>query len=218
MSLLVLCWAFAATMITAPSSEEILARVADTNARRHVIAYSGIREYRLINVRFAKEATVVARMIHRPGEGKHFTVLKRSGSAALTEIVERLLVSEADASVAAKRGDHEISSANYRSYVRGIEIIAGRACYAIHLMPKRKSRYLIEGTLWVDPATYGVVRLQGSPSGSVSMWLSKPYVTQEFSDIGGWWLPSRTRSFSSGRLLGTSELEIRYTDYQINGL
>ena len=168
MSLLVPWWVFAATMITAPSGEEILARVADTNAKRHAVAYSGIREYRLRNTKFAKEATVVARMIHGPGEGKHFTVLKRSGSAELTGILERLLAFEADASVAAKRGDHEISSANYRARLRGIEITAGRVCYVIDLSPKRKSRYLIEGTLWVDQASYGVVRLQGSPSGSVS--------------------------------------------------
>jgi hypothetical protein len=117
--------------------------------------------------------------------------------------------------VPAKRSDHEINPANYRVRFRGTEIMAGRFCYVLDLLPKRKSKYLIEGTLWIDSISYGVVRLQGSPSASVSIWVGTPHITQEFSEIGGLWLPTSMRVFSSGRLLGASELEIRYTDYQI---
>jgi hypothetical protein len=147
-----------------------------------------------------------------------FTVLQRSGSLQLAGIVERVLASEEDISVPAKRGDHEISPANYRARFRGTETIAGRFCYVIDLLPRRKSKYLIEGTLWIDPASYGIVRLQGSPSASVSIWVGTPHITQEFSEIGGLWLPTCTRFVSSGRLLGASELEIRYTDYQIHNV
>ena len=218
MSPLLSWFVLAAGVGTAPSSEEILARVADTNSKGRAVVYSGIREYRLRNTKFAKEATVVVSMTNGPGEGKKFRVLKRSGSAQLAWIVERLLASEADASANAKRGDHEISPANYRAYLRGTEITNGRACYVIELAPRRKSKYLIEGTLWVDATSYGVVRLQGSPSASVSMWVGTPQIMEEFIEIGGLWLPSRTRSVSSGRLLGTSELDIQYTDYQIKAL
>ena len=218
MSLLVPWYVLAATLVTMPSGEEILARVSDTNARRRAVAYSGVREYSLRNARFAVEATVLARMSYRPGEGMHFTVLKRSGSIKLAGIVERLLASEADASVAAKHCDHEISPANYQARFRGTETMAGRVCYMIDLMPRRKSKYLLDGTLWIDTGSYGVVRLQGSPSASVSMWVGTPHITEEFSEISGLWLPSHTRSVVSGRLLGASELEIRYTDYEIKDL
>jgi hypothetical protein len=154
-------------------------------------------------------------MIHRPGEGMHFTVLKSSGSVKLAGIVERLLALEADASVAPKRCGYEISPVNYQARFRRTETIAGRVCYVIDLMPRRKSRYLLDGTIWVDAGSYGVVRLQGSPSASVSMWVGTPHITEEFSEIGGLWLPSHTRSLSTGRLLGASELEIRYTDYEV---
>jgi hypothetical protein len=157
-------------------------------------------------------------MTYRPAEGVRFTILRRSGSSQLAGIVERLLASETEASIPAKRGDHEISPANYRARFRGTETTDGRSCYVIDLLPRRKSKYLIEGTLWIDPASYGIVRLQGYLSASVSMWVGAPHITEEFSEIGGLWLPSCTRSVSSGRLLGTSELEIRYTDYQIHDL
>ena len=218
MSPLVPWYVLAATLVTMPSGEEILARVSETNARRRAVAYSGIREYSLRNARFAMEATVRASMIHRPGEGMHFTVLKSSGSVKLAGIVERLLAFEADASVAPKRCDYEISPVNYQARFRRTETIAGRLCYVIDLMPRRKSRYLLDGTLWVDSGSYGVVRLQGSPSASVSMWVGTPHITEEFSEIGGLWLPSHTHSVGTGRLLGASELEIRYTDYEIKDL
>jgi hypothetical protein len=205
----------AAALGSAPSSEEILARVANTATKRHAISYSGLREYKLRNVRFAKEAKVVVHEMYRPGEGKQFTVLERSGSTRLIGIVEKLLASEAEASRPQKRFDNGINPANYEARLRGTGTIAGRACYVIDLKAKHKSKYLINGTLWVDPNSYGMVRMEGSTAASISMWLGAPQIVEEFSEVAGLWLPSRTRSVSSGMLLGTSELEIRYTGYQV---
>ncbi len=198
-----------------PSGEEILARVADNSTKRHAVGYSGLRRYSLRNLRFLKEATVSVGVTYRPGEGKHFTILERSGSVKLTAIVERLLASEAEASRPTRLTDHQISPANYATRLRGMETTAGRLCYVIDLTPKYKSKYLIKGTVWVDHSSYGIVRLDGFTAASLSMWVGSPQVTEEFSEIAGLWLPTYTRSVSSGFLLGTSELEIRYTDYRI---
>ncbi len=73
----------------------------------------------------------------------------------------------------------------------------------------------MKGTAWVDRSSYDLVRLEGITSASVSMWIGTPHIEIEFSQIDGLWLPVRTGAVSSGLLLGTSELEIRYCDYVI---
>jgi hypothetical protein len=206
---------FTTTLGTEPSSDEILARVADSNISRHAVAYSGLREYKLRNLRFAKEATVSVHVTYRSDVGTNYTVLERSGSAKLTGIIEKLLASEADVSRPAKLAEYEFSPANYKASLRSTETKAGRTCYVIDLLPKHKSKYLIRGTAWVDRASYAVVRLDGVTAASVSMWVGTPHIQLEFSEIDGVWLPTHTGAVSSGLFLGTSELEIRYTDYLI---
>jgi MucB/RseB N-terminal domain len=200
------------------SSDEILARVVDRATARLLVPYSGLRVYKLRNKRFDKQARVSVRMTYRPSEGKRFTVLERSGSERLTAILDRILASEAEESRPSKITEHEIGPENYRTYLRGTERVNGRPCYVIGLKPRHKSKYLIEGTLWVDSGSFGVVRLDGSTAASVSIWVGSPRITEEFTEIAGLWLPSYVRSVSSGIWLGTSELEIHYTSYQVGDI
>jgi hypothetical protein len=197
------------------SSGEILARVADSCFKPHSVAYSGVREYRLRNYRFDKEATVSVQVTYRSAEGMKYTVLESRGSTKLTDIVVKLLASEAAVTRPAKLAEYEISAANYDASLRGTEATTERTLYVIDLVPKRKSKYLIRGTAWVDRSSYTVARLEGVTAASVSMWVGAPHIQQEFKEVDGFWLPIHTAAVSSGLLLGTSELEIRYTDYLI---
>ena len=205
----------ASTLGSDPSNDEILERVAANNVKHYAVAFSVLREYKLRNLRFEKDAAVYVQVTYRPSEGMTYIVLERSGSPKLTEIVEKLLASEADASGPTKLARHLISPANYAVYLRGTEAKAGRSCYVVDLVPKHKSKYLMKGTAWIDSSSYDVVRLEGATSASVSMWIGTPHIEMEFSQIDGFWLPIHTRAVSSGLLLGTSELEIRYWDYFI---
>jgi hypothetical protein len=201
-----------------PTSNEILARVLNNSIKSQAVRYSGLREYRLRNFRFDKEATVSVQTTYLPDVGTKYTVLERRGSAKLVEIVEKLLASEADASKPAKLTEYEFSPAHYEACLRGTETIAGRTCYVIDLVPKHRSKYLIKGTAWVDRSSYALVRLDGVTAASVSMWVGAPHIQLEFSEIDGIWLLTHTGAVSSGLFLGTSELEIRYTDYLVRDL
>jgi hypothetical protein len=169
------------------------------------------------NLRFGKHASVMVRMTSRPGEGKQFIVTERSGSTKLIEIIEQLLASEVDSSHPGKTGDHEIGPSNYRASVLGSETVAGRDCLVLTLEPKTKSKYLVGGTAWVDKVTNGLVRLDGTTAASISLWIGKPHVVEDFSLIDGLWLPIHTISKSASLLLGESDLDIRYMNYQVNG-
>ena len=205
----------APTLGPEPSNDEILERVAANNVKHYAVAFSVLREYKLRNRRFEKEAAVYVQVTYRPNEGMTYIISERSGSPKLIEIVEKLLASEADASAPTKLARHLISPANYAVYLRGTEVQAGRSCYIVDLEPKHKNKYLMKGTAWVDRGSYDIVRLEGATSASVSMWIGTPHIEIEFTQIDGLWLPVHTGAISSGLLLGTSELEIRYWDYFI---
>jgi hypothetical protein len=204
-----------ATLEKTPSGDEILARMVDTGTKRQAVTYSWFEECRLHNLRFEKEAVVFAQVTYSPNEGKLFTVLERQGSPKLAEIVEKVLATEAEASRAGKLRDHEIGPSNYVAILLSSETRAGRACYVLGLTPKRKRKYLIKGTVWVDRDSYDLVRLEGVTSTSVSMWAGSPNIQEEFSEFDGLWLPIHALAVSSTLLLGTSELEIRYKDYKV---
>lgn len=198
------------------SSDEILTRVAEGSAgRQQSLGYSSLRQYHLRNIRIAKEAKVRARVNYNSADGFQYSILDRSGSTMLAGIIEKLLAYEADESRPGNHRGHEIAPSNYCSRYRGLETEGGRPCYVLDVTPIHNDKHLIKGTLWIDAENYAVVKLEGRTSTSVSIWIGTPRITEEFTEIGGLWLPSHMRATSSGFLLGTSELEIQYSDYRI---
>jgi hypothetical protein len=202
----------------APSGDEILARIDCENNRRHVQLkeYSGSRQYTLQNSRFGKQAAVVVLVSYRQLEGERYTVLTRSGSDRLSSIIDKVLASEAGASVPREDARHQINSANYRGRLLGTEVAAGRSCYVLDLAPKLKNRFLIVGKAWVDAGSYAVVRIEGQFAASFSILLGTPSISEEFVEVNGFWLPARVRSVTSSFLLGPTELDILFSNYQLD--
>jgi outer membrane lipoprotein-sorting protein len=199
-----------------PSLAEILSGIESENNRRQVLLkeYSGSRQYTLSNIRFGKQAAVAVRMNYREVEGERYTVLMRSGSGRLNDIIDRVLVSEAVASLPAEQARHQITAANYRVRLLGTESAAGRNCYLLELEPRVKNRFLIVGKAWVDAGSYAVVRVEGQFSASLSVLVGAPHIREEFIEVHGFWLPSHVRSISSSLLLGPSELDILFSGYE----
>jgi hypothetical protein len=202
----------------APSSNEILARIESETNRRHVQLkeYSGSRQYTLHNTRFGKRAAVDVLMNYRQVDGERYTVLTRSGSDSLNSVIDKVLASEAGASVPPENALHQISSANYRVRLLGTEVAAGRSCYVLELSPKIKSKFLIVGKAWVDADSYGVVRLEGQFAASSSVLIGAPSISEEFIEVQGFWLPGHVRSITASLLLGPTEMDILFSNYQLD--
>jgi MucB/RseB N-terminal domain len=198
-----------------PATEDILAHVSAATSRHHSVEYAGQRRYALKNLRFGKSADLTVDVRFHPRHGKTFTIVNRSGSEKLISIMEKLLASEAESSRPAMWARHDIGPQNYHARLRGVETVNGRSCYVLDLAPKSRSKYLISGTVWVDRETYGLVRLDGTTSASVSFWVGSPHIVQNFAPVQGVWLPQHATSISQSALLGQSELEIQYSDYRI---
>jgi hypothetical protein len=215
---LLLAFAFAQSYLALPSGDQILAGVESETSRRHLQLkdYSGTRQYTLKNQRFGKQADTGVRMDFRPLEGERFTVVTRSGSDKLNGIIDDVLASESLASVAPENARHEISAANYRVRVMGTEMTGGRSCYVLELTPRMKSRALIAGKAWIDVASYAVVRIEGKFAASVSSLVGAPRITEDFVDVHGFWLPGHVRSITSSFLLGPTEMDIVFSNYQLS--
>jgi negative regulator of sigma E activity len=202
----------------APSSEEILARMETETGRRHDLLkqYSGSRRYTLQNTRFGKEAEVGIEMRYHEPDGERYTVVTQSGSDKLIGIINTVLTSEARASKSPENAQHQVSAANYRVRLLGTEILAGRRCYVLGLTPRLKSRYLIVGKAWVDSESFGTVRIEGRFATSISMLVGAPQLREDFVEVNGFWLPGHVRSVTSSFLLGPTELDIVFSNYQVH--
>ena len=60
-------------------------------------------------------------------------------------------------------GSTDITSKNYDFLLVGEDDINGQRCYVLQLLPRRKSRDLFRGTIWVDANTYLPRRIDGNP-------------------------------------------------------
>jgi hypothetical protein len=201
------------------SGDEIIARVEIENVRRHSILkdYSIALQYTLQNARFGKQAAAGVLMRYRQVEGERYTVLTRSGSGSLNSVIDKVLASETGASIPPESAHHQINGDNYRVRFLGTEFAAGRSCYVLELTPRVKSRFVIIGKAWVDAESYGMVRLEGKFAASTSVWIGAPTLSEQFVEVQGFWLPAHVQSVSSSLLLGPSEMNIFYSNYQLHG-
>jgi hypothetical protein len=200
----------------APSGEEILRRLENETNRRHLELkeYSGARQYTIQNLRFGKQAAVEVIMNYRQSEGERYTVLARSGSEKLNGIIDKVMSGEAGASVPPEKARHQITAVNYRARLLGTDMAAGRTCYVLGLTPRSRNKFLIVGKIWVDAGTYAVLRIEGQFAASLSVLVGAPRITEEFTEVNGFWLPRHLRSVTSSFLLGPTELEIAFSNYQ----
>ena len=201
-----------------PSGDEILARMESANGRRHDLLkrYTGSRQYTLQNARFGKEAAVGIEMKYHEPDGERYTVLTQSGSDKLIGIINTVLASEARASVPPENARHQVSAANYRVRLLGTEVVEGRTCYVLALTPRTKSRFLIVGKAWVDAESFGTVRIDGQFAASISLLVGAPRLREDFVEVNGFWLPGHVRSVTSSFLLGPTELDIVFSNYQVD--
>lgn len=201
----------------APSGNDILAKVETGNARRHLTLteYSGARQYTMQNERLGQEAAAAVLLRYRLIGGDKFTVVTRSGSVQLNGIIDKLLLSEAVASLPPENDRHQINAANYRVHLLGTESAAGRNCYVLALWPRIKSPFLIVGKAWIDAESFAVVRMEGQFAASMSVLVGAPRITEDYVEVHGFWLPGHVRSITSSLLLGPTLLDIQFSNYQV---
>ena len=100
--------------------------------------------------------------------------------------------------------------------VRGIQALSGTQCYVVKITPRLRHFSLIEGTAWFDVEGFALMRIEGKPASSPSLWAGKPLIERVYSIVDGLSFPQHSRATTKGFIAGKSELDIDYSEYVVS--
>jgi len=196
----------------------LVAAVNDAESRRgsDVTTITSMRRYVLKNKRWDKDAVMYVRVTEHVGEGKKFDMVRMENADGLQKrVFMKLLEGEVEAAKHDVEADSALTSSNYDFTVVGSETLQGRQCVVLDLTPKRHTKYLLVGKVWIDPKEQAVLRVEGQTARSLSFWIGKPQIRQDFRKVQDIWLSAANRSVSDVKLIGRTELVIDYLEYEI---
>ena len=189
---------------------------AELSREAHLVGYMVAEHYTIRNSHFSRPAEAVVRTNYKRGQGKAYTVLSRTGSSLLANsVLDRLLREESQMSRGVARQGAIITSANYDMQLVAREPLDGTMCDVVELTPKRKSPYLLKGRMWLDAADTTLVKIEGKPPTSASLFEGRPQISREYRKIDGFALAVHSHAVSTNLFLGKSIVDIEYRDYRL---
>jgi outer membrane lipoprotein-sorting protein len=225
-------WSFAAILVLFLSAIPIPAQqpddatiVRDIDAAvktrlDHIAGYTVHEHYAVYrdNDEIHPVAEMLVKTVYRQETGKSYTILTESGSAIIrSQVIGRLLDNEKTINQPGNRELSWLTSANYEMKVKpgGTQLLDGRSCYLISLTPRRKTPYLVDGTLWVDSRDFQIAKIEGVGSKSPSILTGTVQMMRQYTEIDGWAMAAHARAVSSSFLFGQTIVKIDYQDYAI---
>lgn len=180
-----------------------------------LLRYSALRTYSVV---YHGMGTLSARMqvevTYDAERGKSFRIISQSGAMLLRDaVLKRALDSEKEASK--MKATTALTPANYSFHLMGTGQVNGQPAYILDVKPLKPEKFLYRGTIWVDAASFGVMKIEGAPAKNPSMWISHATISVTDELTNGFWLPQETRSQTTVRLGGRATLTIDYGHYQI---
>jgi hypothetical protein len=209
----------------APQANAAVAAAMETTAacmsqaavqnQAHLRSYTVTREYGLFGQKQEKtRSQVIATVTFRPPDSKNYRIQGTEGSIFGETMVRRVL--ERETALAKDGGASSISQDNYGFQFLRDEVANGRPCFVLQLFPKRKDSNLLRGTIWVDPDTYLIRRIEGEPQRSPSWWLRDVHIVFLYADVDGMWLPTSSQFTAKVRLFGLSTMLAHDLGYSIS--
>ncbi len=168
------------------------------------------RGYLLLDKKEEAKAQVVAMITVLPPDNKQFWIESSSGGMG-EKVLREVLNKETEPPQDAQK--KELSPDNYDFQLLGEQPLEGRRCYLLAIKPKRDEKDLIRGKLWVDAASYNIVRVEGSPVKTPSWWIRDLYILMNFTEVDGMWLRTFTHAVANVRFKGKYVMESRDLEY-----
>jgi hypothetical protein len=163
-------------------------------------------------------AEMTVKTTYRKDTGKSYTVVSQSGSELIRKFVlGAILDNEQRLNLPGTREGAWFTSANYEMTLKpgGSQQVDGRNCIVLALTPRRKTPYLIEGTLWVDSRDGSIVQVQGTAAKSSSLLTGPTQVVRQYENIGGFPQATHVRAVSDSMMFGQTIVKIDYQGYQV---
>jgi hypothetical protein len=144
-----------------------------------------------------------------------FKALRFTGDTFVkTNVITRLLQSEVDHVQKDDPSLNAISPANYKFSYKGTSQLEGRLVHIYQLKPRQKRAGLFKGRIYVDAFTGSLVRAEGRPVKSPSLFIKKVDFVQDYADIGSFTFPVHIHSEAIARIVGRAIVDIYQRDYQ----
>jgi len=180
--------------------------------------YTALRTYQVIDLSGKVDAEEIGQMEFVAPDKKVFTVTSETGSGVVRHMALNALINSEIEAEAGKDGrDTSISAENYSLNLLGEQQVGSYRCFVFEAIPKRRDKYLFEGTVWVDVNDYSVVRIAGHPATKPSFWVQRADFVRQYQKIDGFWVPQKDQALVQVRFDGTKVLKIEHRDYVVNG-
>jgi hypothetical protein len=163
-------------------------------------------------------AEMTVKTTYRKDTGKSYAIVSQSGSQIIRSLVlGSILDNEKRLNQPGIREGSWFTSANYEMKLKlgGTQSVHGRDCNVLSLTPRRKTPYLIEGTLWVDSTNGSIVQVQGTAAKSSSLLTGPTQVIREYANMSGFSQAIHARAVSNSTLFGETIVKIDYQNYQV---
>ena len=197
------------------SIDQIVARMVSQGQMQEkaLQGYRAARRMEASNPRFGLRAAIdLMTTFHRP-DSLNSEVVRFEGSNFIRKrVFDKILEAEKEASAQKATSENDILPQNYQFELQSEEDCSGHKCYRVNISPRRNSKYLLKGSIWIDAEDYAIVRITGSPSKRVSFWTLRTEVDRQYQKVNGIWLLVRTNANSDLLIAGRSVLSITY-DY-----
>jgi len=185
---------------------------AQLQNRQQVRPYSVTRDYLLYGSEPDHiKGHIVAKVNFLPPNQKSYDIAESTGGFQ-EKVVRRVLDHEVD--VTRDPQDTWLTSRNYNFELLGEQQLNGRRCYLPRSHPKRSDKNLMKANIWVDAASFRILRLDGEPNKNPSFWIKDVHITLDFGDVSGMWLQTHTQATARVRFAGDYKMYSRDMRYE----
>ncbi|MGC2329939.1 MAG: hypothetical protein WA581_00665 [Candidatus Acidiferrales bacterium] len=202
------------------AADEVVSRLVQRNRQREeaLRKFHGTRVYSLKYTGFfgTHSAEMTVSVSYTSPDNKEFTVVSQSGSKFIADhVLKGLLDGEKEAANPNNKQRTALNASNYEFTLAGYETSGETPQYILDVKPKKDSKFVYRGKIWVDGKDFAVTRIQAEPAKSPSFWVKKSEVNHRYEKVGEFWLPAENKTESWIRLGGRAVLSIKYQDYRI---
>lgn len=135
-----------------------------------------------------------------------------------SNVIFRLLQSEADHVRKDQPAETAITEANYKFTYKGTQTVDGRLTQMFEVKPRHKRAGLFKGRVYIDAYSAAMVRAEGRVVKSPSFFIKRIDFVQDYAQVDGFNLISHVHSVADTRLIGRAIVDISHDDYQVRSV
>lgn len=163
-------------------------------------------------------AEITVKMTYRRGVGRSYSILSQSGSDLIRKFgLVPLLNAESRLSQPGTLEHTWFTTHNYDMKLKSHqpELVDGRQCYVLTIIPRHKAPNAIRGTLWVNAEDGSIVKVDGVASRRPSMLAGSTSMMREYKKVHGYAMATHARAESNSHIIGRTVVTVEYSDYQL---